>query len=271
MNALREMMLKVLVLIAVVCIAGCSFLYFGQESLIFHPERLPANYRYPFPGRFEELMWDVDGAKINALHFRVEHPKGAVLYFHGNAGSLRDWGDVAGEFTGRGYDIVMPDYRGYGKSTGKIKNEDMLHQDAAVAYRYLQRHYQESEIVIYGRSIGSGLAVYLARSSKPRMLILESPFFSLRDVAQYHYPFLPAGFFDRILRYPMRSDLWIPEVACPVYIIHGMKDEVVPYSSSEKLLKLIKTSGKLITIEDGGHNNLSDFKLYQEQLDQILK
>ena len=265
------MMLKVLLLVAVVCIAGCSLLYFGQESLIFHPERLPANYRYPFPGRFEELMWDVDGAKINVLHFRVEHPKGAVLYFHGNAGSLRDWGDVAGEFTGRGYDIVMPDYRGYGKSTGKIKNEDMLHQDAAVAYRYLQKHYQEGEIVIYGRSIGSGLAVYLAKSSKPRMLILESPFFSLRDVAQFHYPFLPAGFFDRILRYPMRSDLWIPEVACPVYIIHGTKDEVVPYSSSEKLLKLIKTSGKLITIEGGGHNNLSDFKLYQEQLDQILK
>jgi alpha-beta hydrolase superfamily lysophospholipase len=264
-------MLKIFLLIAVVCIAGCSFLYFGQESLIFHPERLSASYRYTFPGRFEELMWDVDGVKINALHFRVEHPKGAVLYFHGNAGSLRDWGEVAGEFTSRGYDIVMPDYRGYGKSTGKIKNEDMLHQDAAVAYRYLQKHYREDAIVIYGRSIGSGLAVCLAKSSKPRMLILESPFYSLRDVAQYHYPFLPSEFLDRILRYPMRSDLWIPEVACPIYLIHGTEDEVVPYSSSQKLLKLIKTNGKLIAIENGGHNNLGDFKLYQEQLDQILK
>ncbi len=264
-------MLKVLFLIAVVCIAGCSLLYFGQESQIFYPETLPANYRYAFPGRFEELMWDVDGVKINALHFTVEHPRGVVLYFHGNAGSLRDWGDVAGDFTIRGYDILMPDYRGYGKSTGKIKNEAMLHQDAAVAYSYLQKHYRESEIVIYGRSIGSGLAVYLAKSSKPRMLILESPFFSLRDVAKFHYPFLPMGFFDSILRYPMRSDLWIPEVACPVYLFHGTKDEVVPYNSSERLIRLIKSNGKLITIEGGGHNDLSDFKLYREELDRILK
>jgi hypothetical protein len=264
-------MIKAFLLVAFVCIAGFSFLYFGQEKLIFYPERLPENYRYNFPGNFQELMWDVDGAKINALHFRVNHPQGVILYFHGNAGSLRGWGDVAGEFTGRGYDILIPDYRGFGKSTGKIKNESMLLEDAAFAYRYLQKHYQENEIVIFGRSIGSGLAVYLAKSSKPRMLILESPFFSLRDVAKYHYPFLPAGFFDWTLRYPMRSDLWIQGSACPIYLIHGTEDEVVPYSSSVKLLNLINAQGTLVTIEGGGHNNLSDFRLYQEQLDKILK
>lgn len=271
MNVLGKLMLKILLLVAVVCVAGCSLLYFGQESLIFYPERLPSNYKYPFPGRFDELMLDADGVKINALHFRVEPSKGVILYFHGNAGSLRDWGDVAGDFTKRGYDIVMPDYRGYGKSTGNIKHENMLFEDAVVVYRYLQKHYEENEIVIYGRSIGSGMAVHLAMSSKPRMLVLESPFFSLRDVAQYHYPFLPVKLLDVMLRYPMRSDLWIPRVSCPVYLIHGTKDDIIPYHSSEKLLKLIKSNGKLMTIEGGGHNNLSDFKLYQEQLDQILE
>jgi fermentation-respiration switch protein FrsA (DUF1100 family) len=264
-------MLKIIILVAVVCAAGCSLLYFGQENLIFYPEKLPSNYKYAFSGRFQELMWEVDGAKINALHFRVEHPQGVVLYFHGNAGSLRDWGDVAVDFTIRGYDIVIPDYRGYGKSTGEIKNEGMLYRDAAVAYAYLQRQYPENEIVIYGRSIGSGPAVYLAKSSKPRMLILEAPFYSMRDVAQYHYPFLPIGLIDWILRYPMRCDLWIPEVVCPIYLFHGTKDEIVPYRSSEKLLKLIKTKGELITIEGGMHNDLSEFKLYRDQLDRVMK
>jgi len=245
---------------------GCS-----QESLIFYPETLPPDYPFAFSGPFEEMAVPVEAAALNALLFKVPNPKGGVLYFHGNAGSLRTWGDVANEFTTRGYDVVMPDYRGYGKSTAKIRSEDMLHRDAAFAYRYLREHYQENEIVIYGRSLGSGLGVYLAKSSNPRMLILESPFFSFREVAKYHYPFLPDFFFNRILRYQIRSDVWISEVRCPVYLMHGTKDEIVPYESSIKLLKLIKKAGKLITVEGGGHNDISDFKVYQDQLDQILK
>lgn len=264
-------MLKVLLLIAVACGFAVFIFYYQQEFLIFYPEHLPSEYRYSFPGHFEELMWDVDGVKINALHFKVDRPKGVILYFHGNAGSLRTWGDVAVDFTSRGYDVVIPDYRGYGKSTGKIRCEDMLHNDAAVAYRYLEEHYVENEVVLYGRSLGSGLAVHLAKSSKPRLLILESPFFNFRDVAQFHYPFLPHSFFKRILKYQIRSDVWIPDVKCPVYLIHGTKDGVVPYESSIKLLKLIKTNGQLITIEGGSHNDLSEFRVYQDQLDQILK
>jgi fermentation-respiration switch protein FrsA (DUF1100 family) len=271
MNTWGNQMLKIVILVAAIFIAGCSLFYLGQENLIFYPEKLPSDYKFTFPGRFEELAWDVDGVKINALHFRAEHSKGVVLYFHGNAGSLRDWGDVAGDFTVLGYDIVIPDYRGYGKSTGKIKNEAMLHQDAAVAYGYLQKQYRENEIVLYGRSIGSGPAVYLAKSEKPRMLILEAPFYSMRDVAHYHYPFLPIGLIDWILRYPMRCDLWIPEVACPIYLFHGTKDEIVPHSSSEKLLRLIKAKAELITIEGAKHNDLSEFKLYRDQLGRIMK
>lgn len=265
-----KMFFKLILLVIASSLLGCSFLYFKQESLIFHPEVLSSDFKFTFPGRFDELLWDGDGVQISALHFRADHPKGVILYFHGNAGSLRDWGDVARDFTMRGYDILMPDYRGYGKSTGKIRNEEMLHQDATVAYRYLQKHYPENQIIIYGRSIGSGIAVHLARSSKLRMLILESPFFSLRDVARFHYPFLPMKFLDKLLRYPMRSDLWISEVICPIYLIHGTQDGIVPYSSSERLLKLIKTDGKLIAIEGGGHNDLSDFGRYHKSLDQML-
>ena len=102
------------------------------------------------------------------------------------------------------------------------------------------------------------------------MLILEAPFFSLRDLSRHHYPFMPVILLDLVFKYPMRSDLWISEVKCPVFLFHGMRDDIVPYDSSERLLKLIRTEGKLIAIPDGGHNNLSDFRYYNEQLDQIL-
>jgi uncharacterized protein len=264
------MIFKAILIVIISCILGCSFFYVRQESMIFYPDVLPSDFKYTFPCRFDELMLDADGAKLNALHFRVDQSKGVILYFHGNAGSLRDWGDIAMDFTRRGYDVLIPDYRGYGKSSGKIKSEEMLHQDAAVAFKYIQNHYPENQVVIYGRSIGSGVAVYLAKSSKPRMLILEAPFFSLRDLSRYHYPFMPVFLLDVLLKYPMRSDLWISEVTCPVFLFHGKKDDIVPYDSSERLLKLIRNNGKLIAIPDGGHNNLSDFPYYNEQLDQIL-
>jgi len=265
------MFLKIALTVIISLILCCSFFYFRQEGMIFYPEVLPRDFKYSFPGSFNEITFQVDGSAINALHFKTEKPRGVVLYFHGNAGSLSSWGEIAHEFTRLGYDLFIPDYRGFGKSEGTIQNEEMLHRDAAVAYHYLKGRYPDNRIIIYGRSIGTGIAIYLAKAVKPRLLILESPFLSLSDLAKYHYSFMPAKLINVILKYPMRSDLWIPEVSCPVYLFHGTKDDIVPYSSSEDLLKLIKAEKKLITIPGGGHNDLSDFSLYHEQLEHILK
>jgi hypothetical protein len=264
-------LLKITFAVAMSVALGCGLFYIKQENIIFYPEALPQDFKYGFPFRFEEITLPVDGAAINALLFKADNPKGVILYFHGNAGSLEGWGDIAPEFTSRGYDILIPDYRGFGKSTGKIKNEEMLHRDAASAYNYLKERYPENKIIIYGRSIGTGIAVFLAKSIKPRSIILETPFFNLLDTAKYHHPYMPKALLTLVLRYPMRTDLWISDVSCPIYIFHGTKDEIVPYNSSERLFSLIKTEKKLVTIPGGGHNNLSDFSLYHEQLDLILK
>jgi hypothetical protein len=264
------MLLKIVLVIIISFTLGSSFFYFTQESMIFYPAILPPDFKYSFPARFDELTLPVDGAVINALHFKTENPKGVILYFHGNAGNLSGWGDVAIDFTRRGYDVLILDYRGYGKSTGKIKNEEMLHHDAAVAYNYLREHYPEDQIILYGRSLGTGIAVHLAQTARPRMIILESAFLSMRDIAAYHYPFIPGTLLDLGLKYSMRTDMWIPNVTCPVYLFHGTADDIVPYSSSERLLKLIRTESRLIKIPGGGHNDLSDFTLYQEELERIL-
>ena len=252
-------------------VVGCGVFYFRQENMIFYPEALPPDFRYSFPARFEEVTLSVDGAVINALHFKNDAPKGAIVYFHGNAGNLRGWGEVALDFTRLSYDVLIPDYRGYGKSTGKIRSEATLHNDAAAAYDYLKGRYPEDQIVIYGRSIGTGIAVYLARETRPRMVILESPMFDMLDLAKYHYPFMPSWLIGLILKYPMRTDLWIADIPCPVYLFHGTEDDIVPYNSSERLIKLIKRDGRLITIPGGGHNNLGDFPRYHEELERILK
>ena len=247
-------------------IVGCS-----QENLIFFPEILPPDYRYTFSEPFEEATVPVEGATLNAFLFKAANAKGVILYFHGNAGSLRTWGDVARDFTSRGYDILIPDYRGFGKSTGNIANEKQLLDDGLAVYRMLTKTWPENRIIVYGRSIGTGVATFLARSGGPRMLILESPFLSLIDLASHHYPFLPRPIISMFLRYPLRNDRRIGEVACPVYLFHGAKDDIIPFDHSVRLERLIRSPHRLIRIEGGGHNDLSDFGAFDRELDQILR
>jgi alpha-beta hydrolase superfamily lysophospholipase len=252
---------------------GCS-----QESLIFYPEILPPDYSFAFSEPFEEVTVPVDAATLHALLFRAKN-KGTdfksvppvVLYLHGNAGSLSSWGAVATDFTSRGYDVMIPDYRGFGKSSGKITNEKQLLDDGLAVYRLLTKTWPENRIIVYGRSIGTGVATHIAQSGNPGMLILESPFLNLNALASYHYPYLPQLILSKFLRYPLRNDLWIGDVACPVYIFHGTKDNIIPFDQSVRLEKLIRAPHRLIRIEGGGHNDLSDFATFDRELDQILR
>jgi fermentation-respiration switch protein FrsA (DUF1100 family) len=261
----------VFISLTIFVLMAVGFMYFKQENMIFAPEALPPDFKFTFQERFEELNWPVDGARINALHFRAAKPKGIVLYFHGNAGSLKSWGDVAPDFTKRGYDIVIPDYRGFGKSTGRIESEKMLLQDAETAYAYVKKTFPENQIILYGRSIGTGIAVHLARTNRPRMVILESPYLSLLDLAARYHSLVPRPLLSLMVRYPLRTDLWIADVACPVYLFHGEKDNVIPFNESERLSKLIRSEHQLIAVPEGGHNNLEDFRQYRDALDRILR
>ena len=245
----------------------CSGLYFQQNELIFRPEVLAADFRFNFPQSFREVNVPVDGANLNALHFTVAQPRGVVLFFHGNAGSLRRWGEVAESLTHRGYDLLAFDYRGYGKSSGKIKTERQLHDDADRVYAYVRERYAAENIIVYGRSLGSGIAAQLAVRHTPKMLILETPYFSLKDLTATFYPYVP-GF---LLKFPLRTDLALPQVKSPVYLIHGTRDAVVPYSSSERLLPLIASTKEMVTIPGGEHNGLRLTPTYNAALDRFLR
>ena len=247
-----------------------TVIYALQDKLIFFPEKIAREYSFPFDDSFQEVFLKTpDNAELHALHFKTKAPvtKGVILYFHGNAGSLRSWGYLAPDLLLFGYDVFMVDYRGFGKSTG-TRTEASLHQDAQLAYNYLLKHYPEDNIVIFGRSIGTGVAVPLAAQNHPKLLLLETPFYSFKDVAKTHYPFLPVAI---LLKYNFPSDKWIKKVPCPVFILHGTADSIVPYTSGQKLARLRPEPNVLITIKGGGHNDLSNYKEYWQHLKMILK
>ncbi|UJH67268.1 alpha/beta hydrolase [Allomuricauda sp. SCSIO 65647] len=245
-----------------------AMLTYFQEKLIFLPTKLPQDFNYAFEEDFEEFfLTNTDGARLNALHFKAKNPRGLILYFHGNAGDLSRWGEIASYFVSKQYDIIVMDYRTYGKSTGKL-SERALYGDAQLFYDYAKKSHDEKDIILYGRSLGSAMATYLCSQNQPKKLILETPFYSLAEVAKERFPFLPV---QSLMRYGFPSYRYMKDAKCPVFIFHGTDDGVVPYESGKRLFEYVPTETKyFFTIEGGGHNNLIEFDAYHEGIDFVL-
>lgn len=263
----RRLKKCVIVLFGLYIMIG-SALYFFQEKLLFLPTVLKQDYQYQFDYPFEELfLKPEENVTINALHFKVENPKGVILYFHGNAGDLSRWGKIAEYFVENNYDVLVMDYRTYGKSLGAL-SEVALYNDAQYCYDYLLKQYSEKEITLYGRSLGTGIASYLASKNKPKLLILETPYHSILDVAEYRFPMLPV---KKLLKYKFPNYKHLSKSNCSITIIHGTEDSVVPYSSGKKLSELKINELNFITVEGGNHNNLIDFEDYHKAINTVLK
>lgn len=237
------------------------------ELFLFHPTKLSKTYPFYFQNSFTEFFLpSPDGAEINGLWFRKQDPKGLILYFHGNADDLSRWGKVADDFLRLNYDVMMIDYRTFGKSTGKL-SETALHADARMFYDHARQYFSAEKIVIYGRSLGSGIATRLASEVSAAQLILETPFYNLPELLLHYVPFIG----DKIpWEYQFRSDRCIVEVTVPITIFHGTEDEVVPYKEGKKFEQLLGRRARFVTIEGGKHKNLSEYPLYHEVLEEVL-
>ncbi|WP_298815544.1 alpha/beta hydrolase [Chloroflexus sp.] len=246
--------------------ALCIGLYLVQERLIFHSEVDPVGAQYNFGWPVSEVFIPVADARLHTLWFRVPDPKGVVIYFRGNGSSLRVWSARAIPLLKRGYDVVMADYRSYGQSAGSISSEEQLFADADAIYTWVRERYPEEQIVLYGNSLGSGFASRLAATYQPRLLILESPLYSLEEIARRQLPWVP-GF---LLKYPIRSHSWIGQVRCPVVIFHGTDDQIVSFDQSERLAALVTAPLAFYRIEGGGHADFKQYPLYHAALDTAL-
>lgn len=245
----------------------CAFFYFFQHYFFFRPELLPRHFQYKYPFPFDEVNLEMeDGGRINGIHFRVPNSRGVVYYLKGNSKSVKGWGKFARDFISKGYDFFLMDYRGFGKSRGK-RTEATLYNDAQTVYKWLTTQYSEDRIIVYGRSLGSGIAARVASWNKPRLLVLDSPYYSFLFHIRRYVFFMPLGW---LLRYKIRTDQFVRKVSCPVFILHGNRDRLIPYRQSEMLQKQNPALVHLVNIEGGGHNNLPSFPEYQEWLYDIL-
>jgi pimeloyl-ACP methyl ester carboxylesterase len=255
---LTKKILGIVLLVYLVLFAG---FYLFQDRFVFQAKSLPGNYTFTFDQPFEEYFITTgSGDTLNALLFRTTQPaKGLILYFHGNADNLQRWGNYAVDFTSLGYDILLLDYRGYGKSTGK-PNETILYSDAQVVLNWSQANIPHNKLILYGRSLGSAVATNLALSANPELLILETPFDELNS-ALYT--------FSSKYKFPTKD--FLAKVTCKRIIIHGTNDWVVPLSSAKRLKPLLKAGDQFVIIEGGSHNNLRDIDKYHKTLKDVLK
>lgn len=237
-----------------------------QESLLFHPTPLPPDYRfadhYAADQVFEELRIPVEGAELDALLFRQPASRGLVFYLHGNAGNLATWTTNTDFYRQLGYDLFMLDYRGFGRSSGQIGSEAELHADVRAAWERIAPAYAGKPIVIVGRSLGSGLATRLAADVHPDLLVLISPYASLRQLAAERFPLVPTI----LLKYPLESDARIGSVKSPVLILHGDQDEVIPLTHARRLAALAGQQARLRVVEGAHHSDIQGFAAYQESL-----
>ena len=230
-----------------------ALMYVAQRSLMYFPETLrtsPADAGFPAA---EELVLDTaDGERVIAWHVAPRGDRPVVLYFHGNGASLRYRVDRFRALTQDGAGLVALSYRGYGGSSGR-PSEDGLMADAMAAYAFAAARYPATRLVLWGESLGSGVAIALAAEKPVGRLVLEAPFLSAADVAASAYPFVPVRW---LMKDQFRSDLHIRKVTAPVLVVHGEHDAVVPIESGERLYALITAPKRFLRISGTGHNDL---------------
>jgi len=254
-------------IVFVLYILLCGLLFFFQEKLIFFPDKLDKNFKFSFDQKFEELnIKTEDGKLLNGLLFNSDSSKGLIFYLHGNAGSLNSWGEVAKTYTDLNYDVFILDYRGYGKSEASISSQEQLFKDVQNCYDKMKERYIENKIIVLGYSVGTGLATKVASTNKPKLLILQAPYYSLTDVMKHTYPIIPTY----ILKYKFETYKYIRYCKMPIFIFHGNQDEVIYYKSSIKLRQLMKKTDTLITLHGQGHNGMTYNQEYRQEIQKIL-
>ncbi len=244
-------------------------LYYLQDKILFHPLPLAQNESWNFPYPFIEvnIPYSAD-SRMNVIQFTTDSvPKGVVLYFHGNKHNIGHYAQIAPTFTKNGWEIWMMDYPGFGKSTGLL-TEQKMYDWALVFYKLARTRFQPRDIIVYGRSMGTGIATQLASLRDCRYLVLEAPYYSFPSIFNTYFPVYP---YERIIKYDFPTYKFIQGVTAPVIIFHGTADEIIPYRNGKKLIPLLKKNDEFLTVNGASHNDLDSFSIYKNKLDSILR
>jgi len=243
--------------LAVIYGSGLVALFLLQRSFLFpiptHERITPA--AAGFPGVEEHVLTTADGEKIIVWHVPAKPGRPVILFFHGNGDYLAGFFGRFRDLIADGIGIVAPAYRGYSGSTGSPSEQGLL-KDAAAAYAFTTARYDAGRIVVWGFSLGTGVAVAIAAEQKIGKLILEAPFSSTADVAASLFWYMPVRL---VMRDQFRSDQLIARVKVPLLVMHGTDDPAIPIRFGERLFALANEPKRFVRFPGGGHNNLGNF------------
>jgi pimeloyl-ACP methyl ester carboxylesterase len=247
-----------------------AFLWLRQESLMFYPVPLPAEYPLAREPDIHERTVQVDGAQLSVLHLRLPDPKGVVFFLHGNAGNLAGWFSNTDFYRRANFDLVMPDYRGFGKSSGRISSARQLREDVRAVWNAFAAEYRGKRIVLYGRSLGTALTADLAaqlsrEGRQPDLTVLVSPYTSIRELTAEVYPWVPSA----LVRYPLDTAQHLREIASPVLLVHGEQDALIGLHHAERLQR-VQPAARLLRVPRAGHNDIHEHPVYRQELSRAL-
>lgn len=247
-----------------------AFLWFRQESLMFYPVPLPPDYPLAREPDIHERSVEVDGARLSVMQLKLAEPRGVVFFLHGNAGNLAGWFGNADFYRDAGFDLVMPDYRGFGKSTGHIAGARQLRADVRAVWNAFAAQYRGKRIVLYGRSLGTALAADLAEQltregQPPDLTVLVSPYSSIRALTAEYYPWVPSA----LVRYPLDTASHLAGIGGPLLLVHGERDALIgPHHA--RSLHAMRPSASLLVVPGAGHNDIHEAPVYRRELLRAL-
>ncbi len=232
-----------------------ALLYAAQRTMMYFPDRTrtpPAEAG--LPQAVERVLDTADGEKVIVWHVPPREGRPVLLYFHGNAGTLLHRADRFRELVSDGTGLVALTYRGYGGSTG-TPTEAGLIADAHAVHAFATARHPNHPIVLWGESLGTGVAVALASEKSVARVLLESPFTSAADIGAAAYPIVPVRW---LMKDPFFSDRRIGKVTAPVLVLHGALDRTVPISYGERLYGMIGAPKRFVRMPRAAHNDHDD-------------
>ena len=247
-------------------------MYVFQSRLIFYP-RVPTSKITATPDEIGLAYESVkiitdDGIELDGWFLPANDARGTLIFCHGNAGNISHRLDSLRIFDRLGLSVLIFDYRGYGRSGGKV-SEEGTYRDAEAVWRYLiERNVPAETIVIFGRSLGAAIAAHLAQRHTPAALILESAFTSVPDYAARAYPYLPAR---RLVRFRYSAKEYLESVKSPVLIVHSPDDDLIPFRNGRELFAAANEPKQFLEIS-GDHNEgfLASGATYIDGLNSFL-
>jgi fermentation-respiration switch protein FrsA (DUF1100 family) len=234
-------------------------MYTFQRGLLYVPSTAtPSPAESGVPDIAPVTLETADGLRLMSWYKPADDGRPTLVYFHGNGGHIGYRGDKARPYLDAGYGMLLVSYRGYGGNPGS-PTEDGLYADGRAAMAFLAaRGVTPGDTVLYGESLGTGVAVHIAleqaRASEPlAAVVLEAPFTSAVDAGAQHYPWAPVRWLMKD-RFESRSK--IAEIQAPVLIVHGGRDRVIPFSHGEALYAAAVAPKESLWIPEAGHNDL---------------